>query len=161
MKRGDPTKLMVFFMGGGACWNITNCVYNHTYAEDLFESVMLLGLVSAGAAEAARASAVCWIRQIPDNPFRDWTIVYVPYCTGDLNAGQEDYTYPDTYNPVNPVPVDDTPPGRGEHRSRSPVDGGKYRSECFGYAAFCHRPERRQLCLAPGVPIYTRGLFRR
>ena len=23
----------------------------------------------------------------PDNPFRDWTIVYVPYCTGDLGAG--------------------------------------------------------------------------
>lgn len=105
VKRGDPTKLMVFFMGGGACWNITNCVYNHTYAEDLFESVMLLGLVSSGAA-GGRGVGGFLDTANPDNPFRDWTIVYVPYCTGDLNAGQADYTYPDTYNTVNPVPVE-------------------------------------------------------
>ena len=104
VKRGDPTKLMVFFMGGGACWNITNCSYNHTYSEDLFESVMLLGLVSAGAA-GGRGVGGFLDTANPDNPFRDWTIVYVPYCTGDLNAGQADYTYPDTYNTVNPAPV--------------------------------------------------------
>lgn len=64
VKRGDPTKLMVFFMGGGACWSITNCVYNHTYSEDLFESVMLLGLVSSGAGKAG-AQAASLTPQIP------------------------------------------------------------------------------------------------
>ncbi len=104
VKRGDPTKLMVFFMGGGACWDITNCVYNHTYSEDLFESVMLLGLVSAGAAGGQGVGGLLDTAN-PDNPFRDWTIVYVPYCTGDLGAGQQNTLYDDDYNPVNPTDV--------------------------------------------------------
>ncbi|HPG52449.1 MAG TPA: pectin acetylesterase-family hydrolase [Spirochaetota bacterium] len=102
VKRGDPTKLMVFFMGGGACWSITNCVYNHTYSEDLFESVMLLGLVSSGAGKSRGAGGFIDTTN-PDNPFRDWTIVYVPYCTGDLGAGQKDKDYMDDYSP-EPIP---------------------------------------------------------
>lgn len=105
VRRGNPTKLMVFFMGGGACWNITNCVYNPTYSQDLFESAMLLSLVSSGMGKERGVGGLL-DKTNHKNPFRDWTIVYVPYCTGDLNAGQADYTYPDTYNTVNPVPVE-------------------------------------------------------
>jgi hypothetical protein len=102
VKRGDPTKLMVFFMGGGACWDITNCYYNHTYAEDLFESIALLGVVSSGLARKQGIGGLLDTSN-PENPFRDWTIVYVPYCTGDLGAGQQDRTYVDDYKPENPT----------------------------------------------------------
>ena len=102
VKRGDATKVLVFFMGGGACWDITNCVYSHTYSEDLFESIMLLGIVSSGIAKSQGIGGFLDVSN-PDNPFKDWTIVYVPYCTGDLNAGQEDHTYTDTYNTVDPL----------------------------------------------------------
>jgi len=102
VKKGDPTKLLVFFMGGGACWDITNCVYNHTYSESLFESVELLGLVSSGLG-AQQGIGGFLDTHNQDNPFKDWTIVYVPYCTGDLNAGQEDHVYTDTYNTADPI----------------------------------------------------------
>lgn len=102
VRRGDPTKLMVFFMGGGACWNITNCVYNPTYSQDLFESAMLLSLVSSGMGKERGVGGLL-DKTNHDNPFRDWTIVYVPYCTGDLNAGQADHEYTDTYNTVDPI----------------------------------------------------------
>ncbi len=105
VKRGDPTKLMVFFMGGGACWDITNCYYNHTYAEDLFESIALLGVVSSGLARKQGIGGLLDTSN-RDNPFRGWTIVYVPYCTGDLGAGEKDHTYVDDYNPENPTDVE-------------------------------------------------------
>jgi hypothetical protein len=31
----------------------------------------------------------------PANPFRDWSFVYIPYCTGDVHSGANDYAYPD------------------------------------------------------------------
>ena len=106
VKKGDPTKLLVFFMGGGACWNITNCVYNHTYSESLFESTELLGLLSSGLGAQQGVGGFLDTGN-KNNPFKDWTIVYVPYCTGDLNAGQEDHVYTDTYdpNPIAPVTI--------------------------------------------------------
>jgi hypothetical protein len=33
-----------------------------------------------------------------DNPFKDWFVVYLPYCTGDLFWGANDYAYPDYLN---------------------------------------------------------------
>ena len=89
-KPGKTNNLLIFFMGGGACWDITNCAYNHTYSGELIESNILLGLASTGGLEGRGLSGIMDTTD-PNNPFRDWAMVWVPYCTADLGAGQKDY----------------------------------------------------------------------
>jgi pectinacetylesterase len=81
---GDPGKLLVEFEGGGGCWDDATCatsIYTRRITIDpalAEQSGLLVGLYD---------------RKNPENPFRDWTHVYVPYCTGDLHWGNNDKTY--------------------------------------------------------------------
>jgi cysteine-rich repeat protein len=65
----SSTKLVVYLEGGGACFN--------QFCESLF---------TRGANEPATGGI--FDRGNPANPMRDWTWVYVPYCSGDVYAGQ-------------------------------------------------------------------------
>jgi hypothetical protein len=81
---GDPGKLLIEFEGGGACWDDATCaqpIYTRRIATDL------------PALEQRGALTGVYDRKNPDNPFRDWTHVYVPYCTGDLHWGNNAKTY--------------------------------------------------------------------
>lgn len=73
INQGNKEKLLIEFMGGGVCWDKKTCT-----------------LMSPRA----------WIYPIPnihyfsiftsdrdDNPFKDHTMVYFPYCTADVHAG--------------------------------------------------------------------------
>jgi hypothetical protein len=81
---GDPAKLLVEFEGGGACWDDTTCgapIYTRRITIDpalVEQRGQLVGIYD---------------HKNPDNPFRDWTHVYVPYCTGDLHWGNNTKTY--------------------------------------------------------------------
>jgi hypothetical protein len=98
VRRGDPDRILVFFMGGGACWDITNCAYHHVYVADIFESPLYLGAASKGVAAGIGLGGILDTLNSA-NPFRDWTMVYVPYCTGDLGVGANDNVYTDHYQP--------------------------------------------------------------
>jgi hypothetical protein len=82
--RGDPNKLLVEFEGGGACWSGATCeadVYNKSVTTD---------------PETARKNGDLqgiYDRSNPANPFKDFTHVYIPYCTGDLHWGNAATTY--------------------------------------------------------------------
>lgn len=85
----SPTskKVAIFLMGGGACFDAATCftVANASgYKAPSFQSDVDSGLLARGA----------FNRDDPDNPFRDWSYVFVPYCTGDVFAGDN----PDGYN---------------------------------------------------------------
>lgn len=75
----ESTKLLIFLEGGGACFDPITCA---TVANpDGF-----------GADRFASAASGTLARGITDrtneaNPFADWNMVYVPYCTGDVHAG--------------------------------------------------------------------------
>lgn len=103
-KPGKTNNLLIFFMGGGACWDITNCAYNHTYSGQLIESNMLLGLATRGGLEGNGLSGIMDVTD-PYNPFREWSMVWVPYCTADLGTGQKDYEYTDDYGTAYTSPV--------------------------------------------------------
>jgi hypothetical protein len=81
---GDPGKLLVEFEGGGACWDDVTCatpIYTRQITLDpaqLEQRGLLVGIYD---------------RKNPDNPFRDWTHLYIPYCTGDLHWGNNAKTY--------------------------------------------------------------------
>jgi hypothetical protein len=84
VRRGDPAKLLIEFEGGGACWSDGTCeadVYNRRVTTD---------------PETARQSGQLqgiYDRTNPANPLRDFTHVYIPYCTGDLHWGNSTTAY--------------------------------------------------------------------
>ncbi|TGK06046.1 pectin acetylesterase [Leptospira selangorensis] len=89
-------KLLINFMGGGACWSSNNCFGKNTTTffnflndvPDLFVKVAFQGILDAGNSS---------------NPLKDYDVLFIPYCTGDLHIGSSDVaTYDDPY--VTPDP---------------------------------------------------------
>ena len=84
----DRSSDVVFFLqGGGACWDTNTCFVvnsavniNTGYGELRFE------------AEPARGIGP-FDREDPENPFKDASYVFVPYCTGDLFSGNNVQSY--------------------------------------------------------------------
>jgi len=71
---GSPVeKIVVYMEGGGVCVFGADCA---TKSADLFEALSD-GLPSGGIMSSSAAT----------NPFRDWTKVFLPYCTQDLHIG--------------------------------------------------------------------------
>lgn len=80
----DPTRVVLFFEGGGACFSAETCgPENPTYTRSLD-----LG-VDPGASGVFDPAN-------PDNPLAAYSIVYVPYCTGDVHLGDNVEVYSDT-----------------------------------------------------------------
>ncbi len=71
------TKVAIYLEGGGACFNSLTCGQNpKSFSENSFNS---------------RKSSLAGIfdRNQAKNPLKDWNYVYVPYCTGDVHAGDK------------------------------------------------------------------------
>jgi hypothetical protein len=86
------TDLVVFLQGGGACWDFFTC----GGAPELVPKTASTG--PFGPAEFARdihdKYPRSWVRRenLPDT-LRDATVVFVPYCTGDVHSGDAVTTY--------------------------------------------------------------------
>jgi hypothetical protein len=91
----DPSadRVVVFLQGGGACWDVATCVLLDTasHLNDTLDEATVLG-------EARSAGGFILDREDATNPYRDQSYVYVPYCTGDVHAGDTvtDYSTPRT-----------------------------------------------------------------
>lgn len=68
----DSDKVLVYLEGGGACFN------------GFCESLFTRGGQTPGATGI-------FDRENTANPVGDWTLVYVPYCSGDIYAGDNEY----------------------------------------------------------------------
>jgi hypothetical protein len=80
-RRADPSKVVFFLDGGGACADAESCAFTglgtsgeanydwSIYGEDPAQE--------SGIFDFARA----------DNPFGDYSFIYVPTCTGDMHLG--------------------------------------------------------------------------
>ena len=93
-RKGRSNNLVIYFQGGGACWDSVNCLYEHTYYEEVPPSILFAFPRGMGIFDGAK----------PSNPFRNWNFVYIPYCTGDIHWGAKDAVYPDTWNLYGGVP---------------------------------------------------------
>lgn len=84
--RQNSTRLAIFLRGGGICWDHQTCVatsgasyVQSGYGQPQFDNESLSGGV--------------FDRNNPQNPFRDFNFIYVPYCTGDLHTGRNITSY--------------------------------------------------------------------
>ncbi len=76
---GNPKKLVIFFQGGGACWDAGTCAAGIHRAR-----------VEVDELRAAQGMHARWNF---DNPFRGWTFVWIPYCSADIFWGDAVRTY--------------------------------------------------------------------
>lgn len=80
------TNVVVYLEGGGACWDYTTCAALDTSTHGPFGKAQF-------DAFTPPASGTVLGHADPANPFRTWSKVYVPYCTGDVHAGDQVNTY--------------------------------------------------------------------
>ena len=83
-KRGSVNKLLMYYQGGGACWEQLTCsipVCDPNVDPDDDDNPNNGG---SGFADLSN----------PQNPFRDWHIVFVPYCSCDVHFGDAAQDYP-------------------------------------------------------------------
>jgi hypothetical protein len=75
-RRADPTKVVLYLEGGGGCWDAETCAFTedspYTWNATNEDRAMRGGIFN---------------RANPENPFADFTFIFVPYCTGDVHLG--------------------------------------------------------------------------
>jgi hypothetical protein len=73
---GSADAVLVYLAGGRACWSGTACSASPgPFGRAEFEFLQLF------------AGGTIFDRTLAGNPFANWTIVFVPYCTGDVHLG--------------------------------------------------------------------------
>lgn len=83
MRERDPAKVLFYFEGGGACFSPETCdPSNPAYKTAIGHDETLSDLTEG-----------IWDDTNPANPFRDWSVVFVPYCTGDVHIGNNTADY--------------------------------------------------------------------
>jgi hypothetical protein len=80
---GAGDKLLVYFQGGGACWDGATCDRDR---EQSPYAANLAGL------DPARAHGIFAFDE-PLNPFADYSVVFAPYCSGDVHLGDRVASY--------------------------------------------------------------------
>ena len=91
VRPGDPTKVVIEFEGGGACFNDLTC--SHPYTKDPDNATFK----DFATAETYEVGTQVGLRNHDNaaNPIKGWTHVVVPYCSGDVHWGDTQTTYHD------------------------------------------------------------------
>jgi Pectinacetylesterase len=83
VREADPQKVLFYFQGGGACFSGETCdPASGTYKPG-----------TGPQDDPTSADTGIWDQSNPDNPFAGWSVVYVPYCTGDVHVGNATTDY--------------------------------------------------------------------
>ncbi|MEY2960079.1 MAG: hypothetical protein RLZZ01_2647 [Actinomycetota bacterium] len=85
-RAGDPTEVVLYFEGGGACFSKETCDPNGDPTYAVTADATADGLAARGGYFDLTRS---------DNPLADHSWVYVPYCTGDGHLGNATTDYGD------------------------------------------------------------------
>ena len=77
---GKSDKLLIFFQGGGACWDLISTRF---------------GSCTTSLQPDAGSNLGVFNRSDTRNPFRDYTVVQALYCSGDVHGGNVTRNYRD------------------------------------------------------------------
>jgi hypothetical protein len=94
IERGTGTSpdVLVFLDGGGACWDALTCFPPAGIPQ--LAKPGPFGETELDATIRDRRPGSVLDRSAPGNPYKDFTFVFVPYCTGDVHAGATVQSYP-------------------------------------------------------------------
>ena len=81
MRKADPTKVVLFLEGGGACFDAATCAFTEG------QSTTYDWNISPDDDPSLMSGIFDFDR--PENPFAGYSFVYVPYCTGDIHLGNK------------------------------------------------------------------------
>ena len=84
-RAGDPSKLLIYLFGGGICFDAEGCAAGSGHYSERIEP--------RGNQNSFRGFLGIGDPEHPDNPFREHTMVFIPYCTGDVHMGNRDHEY--------------------------------------------------------------------
>jgi hypothetical protein len=89
-RKGNPKKLLIFLQGGGACWQ---GFYNCNFVAE----------VQAPPADGPFPGV--FDSTMSNNPFADYSVVYMPYCDGSTFGGDNDVKQDDTLEALAGLPT--------------------------------------------------------
>ncbi len=89
VREGPGEDLMIYFQGGGACWSALTCApINPTFLPAVVPEYV------------EQQGDGIFNLEHPDNPFADYDMVVIPYCTGDVFMGDSVQEYGSGANAV-------------------------------------------------------------
>lgn len=89
-KRGSINKLLMYYQGGGACWDPLTC------GIPVCDANVVTTLGAPGSDNPNRQLSGFADLDNPANPFKDWHIVIVSYCSCDVHFGDDAQDYTET-----------------------------------------------------------------
>jgi len=95
----DPSRVILYFQGGGACWEDQSCdTVGGTFKQTVHDDDP-----SIGSEIGEQGFDIYTLKQYgignfrnADNPIADWSWIYIPYCTGDVHLGSKTGEYSDS-----------------------------------------------------------------
>jgi len=85
-------RVLIYLEGGGACWSEFYCYFLQTATNFTGYSESDFVADTADTTSLAKPGGF-FDRSAAENPFKDYSYVYVPYCTGDAHSGDNIATY--------------------------------------------------------------------
>ena len=83
VRRGTEDKLIIFFQGGGVCWNGASCSFGSPFYNHNVECEGNCPNLQNGIFDFENHT----------NPFLSYNFVVIPYCTGDFHWGNKTKSY--------------------------------------------------------------------
>ena len=102
-RAGTSNNLLVFFNGGGVCWDYNTCI--GSFLKPPQGGADLVQIYNSSLSQSntpVNAGGILDTKRA-DNPLKDWSMIYIPYCTADMHIGSVDQGYRsiDRVNPIN------------------------------------------------------------
>jgi hypothetical protein len=85
-RRADPHRVVFFLNGGGVCWDATTCAFTGEHGENDYYDW------GNNAADPENRHGMFDVTRA-DNPFADYSFIYVSACTGDAHLGNASQEY--------------------------------------------------------------------
>lgn len=94
-KKAASDNLIVHFIGGGACWDYETCAqpFNIWRGINVALTHNLKSFYIPSVSERMPKFITGLFENDDKNPFKDWNVVLIPYCTADMQVGNTTNNY--------------------------------------------------------------------
>ncbi len=89
-RHADPSRVVLFLNGGGVCWEASTCAFTSTDSEGENDAYAW----NLSSVDPENRSGIFDTTR-SDNPFADYSFLYVSSCTGDAHLGNSTHKYSD------------------------------------------------------------------